>query len=510
MTKNNNTTIAKNTVFLYFRMAVTMLVGLYTSRVILNVLGVNDFGIYNVAGSAVAIWAFLYGAIGQSSSRFITFQLGRIDIDGIDKLKSCFGTTQLVMAFIALLILLICETIGLWVLFNKCGIPDSRMTAAFWTYQISVLTSMFAVTQIPFTALIISHEKMSIYAYTSIVEVVLKLIIVYILLLSPFDKLIFYSILLCIVQISMMIFYRIYCRIKFEESKAKMHLDKELFKPILSFSGWSLFGSASSTLFSQLSNIVISAFFSPSIVAAKAISTQVRNQASSFVSNFRTAANPQIIKRYSEEDFDGYKKLLFQSTNISFYLMMIVVLPFIIEAEIILKVWLKIVPDYSVAFVQVSLLEALFSVYDLSFFMIFQATGRLKENAIVCPLLDVIVFIIIIVFYSFGSSPLAIAWGLLFLSFAEGVILKPYLAIKYFNFKWSEFYTLFKRNAIITVISGFITLGFKILLGPDTILNVTSVILVSFLVSVVTVLLLGLTNNQRDYIIKFLSHKIHI
>lgn len=506
---NNNTTIAKNTVFLYFRMAVTMLVGLYTSRVILNVLGVNDFGIYNVAGSAVAIWAFLYGAIGQSSSRFITFQLGRIDIDGIDKLKSCFGTTQLVMAFIALLILLICETIGIWVLFNKCGIPNGRMTAAFWTYQISVLTSMFAVTQIPFTALIISHEKMSIYAYTSIIEVVLKLIVVYILLVSPFDKLIFYSILLCIVQISMMIFYRIYCRIKFDESKAKMHLDKELFKPILSFSGWSLFGSASSTLFSQLSNIVISAFFSPAIVAAKAISTQVRNQASSFVSNFRTAANPQIIKRYSEDDFDGYKNLLFQSTNISFYLMMIVVLPFIIEAEIILKVWLKMVPDYSVAFVQISLLEALFSVYDLSFFMIFQATGRLKENAIVCPLLDVIVFVIIIVFYSLGSSPLAIAWGLLFLSFAEGVVLKPYLAIKYFNFKWSEFYNLFKRNAIITIISGVITFGFKVILGPDTLLNVASVVLVSFLISIVTVLCLGLTKTQREYIIKLVSNKIH-
>jgi O-antigen/teichoic acid export membrane protein len=276
-------------------MALVTVVGLFTSRVILQMLGVEDFGIYTVAGSAVALFSFLTGALAQSSSRYITVEIGKVVDDNIDSLVRCFKTTRAIHGILAILIFVLCETLGLIIL-HKSSIPEERMTAAFWCFQISTLTALVNVTQIPFNSLIIAHERMSVFAYVSIFEVFAKLLVCYLLIISPIDKMVFYAVLLFIVQLSVFVMYRLYCSRHFQECSMGYKLDKEFFRPIMSFSFWNLFGSLSFSALTQGTTILISFFFGPALVASRSIANQVKNHVTSFVTNFRTAINPQIIK----------------------------------------------------------------------------------------------------------------------------------------------------------------------------------------------------------------------
>ena len=448
-----NKTIAWNTLFLYFRMALVTVVGLFTSRVILQFLGINDYGIYNVAGSIVALFSFLTGALGGSSSRFITIEIGKVKDNDHTALINCFKTTRSIHAILASFVFIIAESIGLWVLYMKCNIPADRLTAAMWVYQMSVLTSLLNITQIPFTALIIAHERMSIYAYVSIFEVTAKLLVCYLLVISPIDKLVFYAILLLIVQILTLGTYRIYCIRNFAECKLGYHIDKTFFKPLMSFSFWNLFGSLSYSALTQGATILISFFFNPALVAARSIANVVKNQVSNFVNNFRLAVNPQILKRHSSGDIEGSRRLLFFSCNISFYLMLIIVLPLLFETQFVLRLWLDEVPQFTTEFLQIVLLEMLVYVYDVTFYQIFQAEGRLKENAIICPITDFIVLAIIYVLYKYGGSVLWIAWGMLFLTIVQGMIVKPYLAVSYFAYEWRNFIRVYLNNLCVLVAS---------------------------------------------------------
>ena len=322
MKYSSNKTIAKNTIFLYFRMTLIIIVGLYSSRVILNTLGVEDYGIYNVAGSVVAIFGFLNGALSTSSSRFLTFELGK-QPNCFYKLQNCFKTTKSIHNILALFIIFICETIGLWILYYKCEIPIERINAAFWVFQISIITSVLAITLVPYSALLIAHEHMSIYAYIGIIDAIFKLLICFVITISPIDNLIFYAILIFIVQLIDNIFTRYYCKNKFQECVSGYCLNKDYFKPILNFTGWNLLGSFSFMIMNQAATILISMFFGPAIVTGRAIAGQVKNHIMNFINNFRTAVIPQIIKRHASEDYEGSKHLLFTSTNISFYLMLL-------------------------------------------------------------------------------------------------------------------------------------------------------------------------------------------
>lgn len=467
MEKSSNKTIAKNTLFLYFRMALVTIVGLYTSRVILQTLGVDDFGIYNVASSAVALFSFLTGALGQSSSRYLTVELGKSDGENISALTRCFKTTMTIHLLLAVLVLVFCETIGL-VILNRSAIPPERQMAAFWVFQISTLTSLFNVTQIPYTALIIAHERMSIYAYVSIFEVVAKLMICYLLVVSPIDRLVFYSILLFIVQATTLLFYRLFCRKQFAECRLGILFDKEFFKPILSFSFWNLFGSLSYTALTQGATILISFFFGPAIVTARALANQVKTHVLNFVNNFRVAINPQIIKRNAAGDKNSSNKLLFLSTSITFYMMLVFVLPLALEARFILDIWLEEVPDYTVEFMQLVMVEMLFYVYDISFYQVFIAEGRIKENAIVCPLMDIVGIIIVWLLYKVGSGVLAIAWCMIVLTALQGMVVKPWLAIHMFGHDIKDYINVFLNNAIVLVGSALIPAGLHFVLKPGT------------------------------------------
>ena len=507
MEQTSNRTIAQNTIFLYFRMALVTIVGLYTSRVILQTLGVEDYGIYNVAGSVVALFGFVSGALGNSSSRHITVEIGKVKDGDITQLVSCFRTTRTIHAIIALLIFIFCETIGLLILYRS-AIPPERVTAAFWVFQISVLTAMLNVTQIPFTALIIAHERMGIYAYISIFEVIAKLTVCYMLIISPIDKLIYYASLLFIVQIILLAIYRIYGKLHFRECTMAYGFDSSFFKPIMSFSFWNLIGSLSYHALTQGTTILVSFFFGPTIVAGRAIANQAKSHVFNFVNNFRLAVNPQILKRNAAGDRYSYKELLFWSAKMTYYMMLIFVLPLVFTTRFVLEVWLKEIPPYAIEFLQIALIEMLFFVYDATFYQIFQAEGRLKENAIICPIMDFIGLAIVYVVYLLGGNVLAVAWMMLILSLTQGMIVKPWLAVRLFGFIWSDFIAVFLNNLKVTVSSSIVPLMIYILFKP----SVTYYILLIFL-SLISVSLasfyIGMTANERRKLKDFVMARIH-
>lgn len=488
MDKTSNQAMAKNTLFLYFRMALVIIVGLYSSRVILAALGVEDYGIYNVSGSVIAIFGFLSGAIGSSSSRFITVELGKCKSNNLQRLKRCFTTTRGVHGILAIIIILISETLGMWIFNNKCELPADRIDAAFWVFQFSVITAVLSIMTMPYNALVIAHEHMSIYAYLGVIDAILKLLICYAISMSPIDKLVFYALLVLIIQIVNYCFYMYYCKKHFNECSFGYSLDETFFKPILGFTGWTILGSLSYMALTQGATVMLSFFFGPAIVAARALANQIKFQIMNFINNYRMAVNPQILKRYSSGDVESSNKLIFLSTSISFYLMLMITIPLIFEMRFILELWLENVPKYTVEFSQITLLEILFVVYDLSFYMIFQATGRLKENALICPGMDLVAFIILYFIYMFGGNVLAIAWTMLLLTIMQGVIVKPYLAIRLFGYHLSDFLKIYMKNGIVVTLSFLLPLPFYYIFSPSMsrsffiiIMSVIGVLIFSYL-----------------------------
>lgn len=448
--KSSNKTIAKNTLFLYFRMMITMIVSLYTSRVILQVLGVDDFGIYQTVGGVVGMLSFVNSALAVGTSRFLTFELGTGDYD---KLKRTFSTVLSAHIILALVIVLLAETIGLWFVYNKLVIPPERMGAAVFAYHISVFTAMIQLTQVPYNASIISHEKMGIYAYTSIVDVTLKLLIVYLLSIGEWDKLKFYAVLLCAVTVGMALYYRFYCIRRFSETKYQLMLDKKIMKEVLGYSGWNLFANTSIALNNHGAVLLLNMFFSPGVVAGRAIANQVNMAAYHFITNFRTAANPQIVKRYAAKDYEGSKELLLSSTKYSYYLMLLLALPIFLVAETLLQLWLGQVPPYSVMFLRFAVVSSLFQVFDTSFYTALYAKGQIRENALISPTVGFIAFPIIYVLFRLGFSPMCLALINMLGYVLLGLIIKPLLIIRIADYRWKEILDVFSPCLMVTIVS---------------------------------------------------------
>ena len=449
-TQGSNKTIAKNTIFLYFRMMVTMIISLYTSRVILKVLGVDDFGIYQAVGGIVGFMSFINNALSTGSSRFITFGLGE---NNSEKLKKIFATTFTCHVVLAVLIILVAETVGLWFLHHKMVISPDRMLAAEWVYQLSILTSFFTLTQVPFNACIIAHERMTVFAYISIVEAILKLVVVYVLTIGDIDKLVLYASLLCLLQVGIIIFYIYYCVRNFSEARMRLQIEKGVFSEILGFSGWSLFANGSIALNSQGILILLNMFFPPAVVAARAISLQVSMAANQFVNNFQTAATPQIVKLYAAKDYEGSKQLLLQTTKFSYYLMLLLSLPICMTAGHLLQLWLGVVPDYAVIFLQLIIIQSLFHVFDISFYRALYAKGQIKENALISPTIGFIQFPVVYILFKAGFSPVALSLAALISNMLLGLIIKPILIIRIVNYTWHDIASVFIPCAKVSIAS---------------------------------------------------------
>ena len=374
VSQDNNRRIAKNAVMLYIRMFISMIVSLYTSRVVLNVLGVEDYGIYGVVGGVVGMMAFLRASMAGATSRFLTFELGRGDNK---RLADTFSSALIAHMGIALVILLLAETVGLWFLTHKLVIPAGRMPAAHWVYQMSIVSSMLAVTQTPYNATIIAHEKMDIYAYMEILSVTLKLLLVYLLTIGRCDKLILYAALMLGVSFTIMMAYRIYCIRHYEESHFHWLWDKTILKPLLSFSGWDLYGNMAFTVRTHGANFIINSFYGVVLNAACGIAATVQGILMGFSSNIVLAFKPQIIKNYSVGDYNQMNEKLRYAAKIAIALLILVTVPIYVKCGYVLKLWLKIVPEGTVNLAHVTLLMNFVACMSLIVLIGVHATGKM-------------------------------------------------------------------------------------------------------------------------------------
>lgn len=383
-------------------MIITMVVSLYTSRVILNALGVEDYGIYNVVGGIVGMFSILSGSLSASISRFITFELGKGDTQ---RLKTVFSTGVNIQLMLGVIVLLVAETIGLWFLNNKMVIPESRLLVSNWVYHLSLITFVVNLISIPYNAAIIAHEKMGVFAYISIMEVVGKLIISYLVVISPIDKLVFYALLMTLLSIFIRFIYGRYCSKHFEECTYHFVFDKKLLRQMFGFAGWNFIGASSGILRDQGGSILINLFSGPAVNAARAIALQVNAAIYGFASNFMTALNPQITKSYASGNHDYLMRLLFLGSRLSFYLLLLSSLPILINTDYILQLWLGVVPEHTVYFVQLALILGISESISNPLVTAMLATGNIRNYQILVGSLQMLNFPLSYVFLKLGCAP---------------------------------------------------------------------------------------------------------
>ena len=507
MTISSNKTIAKNTLFLYLRMMFTMIIALFTSRIILQKLGIEDFGIYQTVGGIVSLLSFIQSSLNAGTSRFLTFEIGT---GNLKKLKCTFSTALITHLCLSFIVVIIAETIGLWFVCNKLVLSPDRLSAALFAYQMSIITSFISITQVPYGAIIISHERMDVYAYMSIVEVSLKLAIVYLLSITNLDKLKLYSSLLCILQVSTMLYYRFYCAKHYNEAKFNFKFDKKIFKSILSYSSWNLFGHSATALATHGTTILINMFFNPSVVTGRSIANQVNFAANQFIKNFRTASNPQIIKKYAAKDYNSSKNLMINSTKISFYMMLALALPICLVSKTLLRLWLGLVPEYSVTFLQLTIITSLFMVFDASFYVPLYAKGRIKENALIVSAILSLSVITIYFLLKLGYGPETTAWVLLIDNIIISLIIKPILLIKIVGYHWHEILQVFFPCLKVSIVS--IPIPIILYFSSDILLHneITSFLVlstISMLCVVSASWLVGIDNITRNKIIITIKQK---
>ncbi len=377
---SNSKRIAKNTFFLYIRMFLMMGITLYTSRVVLKELGISDYGIYSIVGGVVAMLGVLNAAMATATQRYLSFDMGKADPVQLNK---TFSATLSIHIGIAILILFLTETLGLWYINYKMVFPAEKYFAVNIVYQFSVLTLLISIIQVPYNALILARERMKVYAYVSILEAILKLLIVFILGAFGLDKLIVYAALTFFVALLIRIVYQIYCRKQFPESKFHFEWNKSYFKELISYSGWNLFGSLASIGRNQGSNVVLNLFFGTVINASYGITNQVQTAVSLFVTNFQTALNPQIIKNYAKRDYEMMHKLICKGSKLSFFLVLLLFFPLYYNIDFILNLWLVKVPEHSSVFIKLSLIVILIDCLSGPLMVGSQATGKIKYYQIV-------------------------------------------------------------------------------------------------------------------------------
>lgn len=433
---HNNTRIAKNTILLYFRMLLTLLVGLYTSRVVLETLGISDYGLYNVVGGVVTMFTFLNGTLTSSTQRYLNFELGT---GNVEKLKNVFSTALIQHIILIFIIVLLAETIGLWFVCNKLNIDVGRETAAFWVYQFSIITVCFQILQLPYMSAIIAHEKMGAFAYISIWDVTIKLVAVYIIQVIESDKLIMYAFFYLLIHITNVLIYIIYSRSHFSETKSKLNYDKPLFKEMLSFGGWNVIGFLASTCNNQGLNILFNLFFGTTINAARGIAFQVNGIVNQFASNFQMAVKPQVIKYYAENRYDEMTKLVYNSAKFSAILMLILSVPLAIEIEYILALWLGEYPAYTPNFIRIILFHSVIISMISPIIMVVHASGRLKAISVTAGLLNLSILPLNYLLLKLGCSP-EIALSINVLASLVETFIELYWMKHYINFSVAGFY----------------------------------------------------------------------
>ena len=503
-TAANNKRIAKNTLMLYFRMLFTMAVSLFTSRVVLNTLGVEDYGIYNVVGGVVSMFSIISGSLSAAISRFITVELAKGDSE---KLRKTFSASVTIQLILSLIIVVLIESIGVWFLNAKMVIPAERLDAANWVLQFSIVTFIINLISVPYNATIIAHERMSAFAYISILEVVCKLVIVYLLKISPIDRLVFYAILMCAVSVIIRLVYGYYCNRHFAECKFSFRFDKDLLKRMFSFAGWNFIGASSAVLRDQGGNIIINLFGGPAVNAARGIAMQVNHAIVGFSNNFMTALNPQITKSYASGEQDYMMKLIFRGARFSFYMLLFLSLPVLANTHYILSLWLGIVPEHSVLFVRLALIFAMSESISSPLVTAMLATGKIRNYQIVVGGLQMLNLPISYVLLRIGCIPetvmmVAIALSqcclaarLVMLRTMIGLSARKYLREVYLNV------------ILVTTVAAVLPILTSVIL-EESFLNFVIIVLISLITAAISIFYIGFNKNERDFAVTKFKYAI--
>ena len=500
----NNKRIAKNTLLLYIRLFVTMVIGLFTSRVILSTLGVTDYGVNNVVAGFVAMFSMFTNSLSAAISRFLTFNLGKGDAE---KLKTVFSTSVNIMIAMAIIVTIVAEIFGLWFLNSKLNIPADRMYAANWVFHFSVITFAVNLISIPYNASIIAHEKMDVFAYISILEVVLKLAVVYMLYISPLDKLITYSFLLLLVSVFIRIVYGIYCSRKLKECWYSMVFDRTLLKEMGGFAGWNMLGTACTMFNTQGVNILMNLFFGVVTNAARGIVNQVESVIVQFVSNFTTALNPQVTKSYASGNLDYMHSLVYKGTKFSYYLILIMALPFMFEAEFVLKLWLGEYPEEAPLFLRLAIIATMVDRLGNTTAVAAWATGNIKKYYIIVSATIIFVFPLTYIAYKIGA-PAYVAY-LIFIIFYFVIMWQKVFILKGLTgFQPKEFLKNVMYPITITTIMAILIPLLTAHYLADNVVGSILQIIISVMSSIVAIYLFGLTKGEKALMMDTIQSRI--
>lgn len=501
----NSNRIAKNTIMLYFRMFFAMIIGLYTSRIVIQALGLSNYGLYSVVGGVVSILIFVNNTLTSGTQRFLNFALGKNDEL---HLKKTFSTALLLHLIIGIFFVLICETIGLWFLYTKINIPAGRENAAFWVFQLSTLSVFVLTVFVPFTSSIVAHERFKVYAYMSIFDVLMNLIIVFSLKLTNGDKLITYSFLIVLVNLTTTAIYYLYCRKNFSECRFKLLYEKSIFKEIFRFSIWNIFGCASVTLQNQGINILINIYFGTIANAARSIALQINQKILQFVSGFQTAVNPQIVKLYASGNIDELTKLVINNSKFAAFLFLLMAVPICVEIDYILKLWLGTVPSITSTLVYIILFQTLVQTISRPVVMLVHAVGKMKMVNLTAGGVLLLILPVSLLLAHFGASIETIFIINVIPWFLE-TFLELYFEKKYCNFPLKKFYkAVYLRVFPLAGLMVIIPLSVKQYISLSELPRFILVESISIISSIFIISYLGLSRSQRHLIFNKIRNKL--
>lgn len=505
MSSTDNKRIAKNTIALYIRMLLIMLITLYTSRIVLQNLGVVDYGIYNVVGGFVTMLSFLNLALSNSTQRFIIYYIGKGDVSLLEKV---FSTAIMSHLLLGLIIAVVCEVVGLWYIHNIMVLPNERLEAALFAFHFAVLSLVVVVITVPYYADIIAHERMSVYAIISIIEAVLRLGIAWAISMSSYDRLIFYAALMMASHILIQLSYRHYSKKHFKEANFRYSFDPPLFRKMLSFTGWTVIGNLAFTLHSQGTNMLLNYFFGPVVNTARGLAMQVQNSMVQFCNSFQTSVNPQIIKNYASGQLRDMNLLILRSSKVSFFLLYFITLPLIFETETILTIWLKEVPEYLITFVQLSAFVSMMTALANPLGTSVSATGEIKTYQIVIGGILLMNIPCSYILLKIGFSPYCVYVVQIFIE-CVALLTRLFLFNKLISLDIAEYFKVVILRILMTLPTCCIIIYFiKTQLKLSSFHELFIITILCWLVSIIVIWLLGITRQEKNICISFIKNKI--
>lgn len=488
---------------MYARMFITMIIGLYTSRVVLSSLGFEDYGLYNVVGGIIAMFGFLNGALTNTTSRYITFYLGKGDVR---RLQEIFSTAFYIHVFIAVLIIILGETVGLWYVYNKLVVADGRFTAAMWLYQFTIITTAANIISVPFNASIIAYERMSAFAIIAIIDAVLKLGIALSIVYAPFDHLIYYGLMILLVQLMNNVIYWVYSYKNFDGVRLHWVLDKPMVKEMFGFTGWNLFGNFSYVFFTQGLNLILNLFCGTAVNAARGIAVQVDALVRQFASNVQTAINPQIIKSYAQGERDRFFSLIFASSRYCFYLLFLVALPIILEADFLLTLWLGNFPEHTINFLRITLITVTLEALVTPMFMANLASGKVKVYQLWISIISIVFIPITYLAIKVTKIP-EVVFVCTFIMTVIEIIARIFIVHNQVNLpRRAYIVNVITRVFLVTIAAAIIPILVHLKMS-EGLLRFLVVGVVCVLSVGVVVYLIGINSGERMYVVNFVRNK---